>query len=56
MLDFKARVLQAAGPVFREALKVDRVEVVADAAQPRGESLWHHGCSLGGGAATRTEC
>ena len=37
VLGFKGRVLAAAGPVFRETLKVDRVEVVADAAQPEGE-------------------
>lgn len=38
VLGFKSRVLDAAGPVFRETLKVDRVEVVADAAQP--EDMW----------------
>jgi O-methyltransferase involved in polyketide biosynthesis len=36
VLSFKARVLDAAGAAFRESLKVDRVEVVADAAQPEG--------------------
>lgn len=36
VLGFKSRVLKAAGPVFTESLAVDRVEVVADAAQPAG--------------------
>lgn len=37
VLRFKARVLEAAGPVFAQHLTVHRAEVVADAAQPEGE-------------------
>lgn len=42
VLDFKSRVLSAAGPVFRDTLKVDRRELVADASKPLGASQLPH--------------
>lgn len=49
VLSFKSRVLAAAGPELSVGLLVDRVEVVADAAQPQGKqdhSAAPRGCRL----------